>query len=50
VGYLIIAVLVSVASYKLIEVPGRIFIRSRFATRKRSKQLEAVPSPSPTSS
>ncbi len=49
-GYLIIAVLVSVVSYKLIEVPGRIFIRSRFANSKRSKQLEAVPSASPTSS
>lgn len=50
VGYLIIAVLVSIVSYKLIEVPGRIFIRSRFASSKRTKPLDALPSISPTSS
>jgi peptidoglycan/LPS O-acetylase OafA/YrhL len=50
IGYLIVAVLVSIVSYKLIEVPGRGFIRSHFVNSKKSKQLEALPSASPTSS
>jgi hypothetical protein len=35
----VLAVLALIVSYKLLEVPGRIFIRSRFASNKRSKQL-----------
>jgi peptidoglycan/LPS O-acetylase OafA/YrhL len=50
VGYLVLAVLASIVSYKLIEVPGRMFVRSRFANNKRPKQLEALPSTSATSS
>ena len=35
VGYLMIALLVAIAGYKLIEVPGRVFIRSRLAVADR---------------
>lgn len=36
VTYLVVAVLVSIASYKLIEIPGRNFIRSHFSNRNKS--------------
>jgi peptidoglycan/LPS O-acetylase OafA/YrhL len=35
VGYILIAILVSIASYKFIELPARMFIRSWFASKDR---------------
>ena len=35
IGYLVMLLLFSIASYKLIEIPGRMFIRSRLITRDR---------------
>ncbi len=38
IGFILVSVLVSMIGYKSIEIPGRVFIRSRLTTRERESK------------